>query len=362
MGLSTSRRAAAKLKGYGAICVVAFAGLVASVARAADDADSYRLVWIRGANAAGCPEQSVVERQVRLRLGRDPFELDANRVIPVRVSSDGALWHAHLIVQDSIGTALGQRVLDVNADNCEEVVTAVSLAIALAIDPNVSLQARPPEASAADFPPQAPRPAWQPSATSHDFSVPDQHPHEIQAPTVTNSGVNRDPYQYELTLRAVGATGLLPKFAGGTSVAGAFGRDGTRLMLALTYLPESMRDDRFSFGFAAASGGMCGDALRSRLLATTLCGEFVLGAIHSVVRQQLEPLHPGDRLTAAVGLGPKIGWHAWAPLFIEVGVSAWVGLVRPKFTLVNADSTNTTVFQSRAVSGIGFVGVGVTAP
>jgi len=361
MGLSTSRRAAAKLKGYGAICVVAFPSLVASVARAANDTDNYRLVWIRGANAADCPEQSVVEGQVRLRLGRDPFVLDANRVIPVRVSSDGTSWHVHLAVQDNIGTALGQRVLDVNADNCEEVVTAVSLAIALAIDPNVSLEAKPPEASAAAFPAQERQLAGQPRATLRDFTVPYQHPHEVQAPAMIQAGVRRDPYQYELTLRAVGASGLLPRFAGGTTVMGAFGRNGARLMLALTYLPESTRDARFSFGLAAASGGVCGDTMRSRLVATTLCGEFALGAIHSVVHQ-LEPLHPGDRLTAAIGLGPKIGWHAWAPLFFEVGVSAWLGLVRPKFTLVNADSTSTTVFQSRGLSGIGFVGVGVTAP
>jgi len=200
----------------------------------------------------------------------------------------------------------------------------------------------------------------QPSAASSAFSVP-QHPHETGAPAAAFLRAYRNPYQYELTLRATGTTGILPTFAGGTSVAGAFGRDGTRLMVALTYLPESTSDARFSFGFAAASGGVCGDITRQRLLATTVCGEFSLGAIHSVVHQ-LEPLNPGDRLTAAVGLGPKIGWRAWAPLFLEVGVSAWVGLVRPKFAIINADSTRTTVFQSQAVSGLGFVGVGVTAP
>jgi hypothetical protein len=362
MGLRISWSSGWAQKACSVIGVAAFASLVAAAAAAANDDDRYRLVWIRGANAGQCPEQAVIERQVQLRLDRDPFEPDANHIIHVLVSSDGASWHVRLVVQDNTGKALGQRVLDVSADNCGEVVTAVGLAIALAIDPNVSLEAKPPDAtSAAAAVAREAQPTWHARPAANDLSAPDQHPPETQMPNASVLAVDRDPYQYELTLRAVGTSGVLPRFAGGTSVAGSFGRKGARLMLALTYLPESTRDTRFSFGFAAASGGGCGDIVRLRLLATSVCGEFALGAIHSVVHQ-LEPLHPGDRLTAAIGLGPKIGWHAWAPLFFEVGASAWVGLVRPKFSLVDADSSRTTVFQSQAVWGTGFVGVGVTAP
>jgi len=134
-----------------------------------------------------------------------------------------------------------------------------------------------------------------------------------------------------------------------------------RPTLALIYLPEKRRNG-FAYGLAAVSSGLCVDTVRSRPLVTSLCGEFALGAIHAVV-YELEPVNPGDRLTAAVGLGPKLGWHAWAPLFFEVGVSGWIGLVRPKFSVFSADFTrSTTEFQSHLVSVSGFVGLGVATP
>ena len=339
-----------------ALCVFWLASLVVLAAFGVESEDMFRLVWVRGANASSCPGQLEVERQIRSRLGRDPFELDANRIIHVRVSSDGALWHVHLTVEDTLGTALGQRILDVAADNCAEVVDAVSLAVALVIDPNVSLQAKAPLAnvSANFFANAAPVP--QPSPPPSAFTAPYQHPntYELWQP-------NSHPYQYELTMRGVLAAGSLPGVAGGASVAGAFGRDGVRPTLALLYLPETRRNG-FAYGLTAVSSGVCVDAVRSRLLGTSLCGEFALGAIHAVV-YRLEPLNPGDRWTAAVGLGPKLGWHAWAPLFFEVGASAWIGLVRPKFSVYSADYTNsTTEFQSRAVSLSGFFGLGVATP
>ncbi len=345
-----------------ALCVFCFTGLVAPAALGVESEDTFRLVWVRAANASSCPGQLEVERQVRSRLGRDPFDVDANRIINARVSSDGALWHVQLSVTDNLGTALGQRSLDVGADNCGEVADTVSLAVALAIDPNVPLQAKAPLANAAaESFVNLPAPAAQPSAPPATFSAPYRHPntYETRPPMALEARWNH--YQSEVTLRGVAAAGLLPGFAGGTSVAGAFGRSGARLTLALLYLPESKRNG-FAYGLAAVSSGLCVDVARSRLLATGLCGEFALGAIHAVV-YRLEPLHPGDRLTAAVGFGPKIGWHAWAPLFFEVGVSTWVGLVQPKFSILGADSTHsTTEFQSRLVSGTGFVGVGVATP
>ena len=343
-----------------ASCVFCFTSLVAPAAFGVESADVVRLVWVRGANAASCPGQLEVERQVRWRLGRDPFELDANRIIDVRVSSNGASWHVQLSVADNIGTPLGQRTLDVGADNCGEVVDAVSLAVALAIDPNVPLQAKAP-APAAGSEPSASLPTMAPQPSALPATVPERHPHPYPAPAPQDLGVTRHHYQYELTLRGVAAAGVLPGVAGGTMVAGAFGRDGTRATLALVYLPETRRNE-FAFGLAAVSSGLCVDVARSRRLAAGLCGELALGAIHAVV-YRLEPLQPGDRLTAAVGFGPKIGWHAWAPLFFEVGVSGWVGLVRPDFSILSGDSKHsTTEFQSRLVSGTGFVGVGVATP
>ena len=193
------------------------------------------------------------------------------------------------------------------------------------------------------------------------FSVPHQHQEVQEAHPPPALGVIRSHAEYELTLRGVAASGLLPGVVGGTSVVGAFGSNGVRWTLALTYLPESKRRG-VAYGSTAVSSGLCADAVRSPSLTTSLCGEFALGAIHTVV-YDLVPLRPGDQWTAAAAVGPQVGWHRWAPLFVELGVSAWVGLLRPRFSVVSADSTrSTTDFQSRLVSGTGFIGMGVATP
>ncbi len=320
-----------------------------------------RLIWIRGVQADSCPGQLEVERQVRWRLGRDPFVLDATRMIEARVSLADGIWHVELSVHDNTGASLGQRLLDVRADNCGQVVDAVGLAVALAIDPNISLESSVPPLAGSE-PPSSTGPTAAPPQPAAESRVlwPYSQLTPIAAAQSQLNRIDKTRYQYELTLRGLGAAGLIPGFAPGVAVAGAFGASGIRLTLGLSYLPETKLDS-FAFGLTTAEVGICGDIIRSRLVAGSICGELQVGAIHAVVYQP-QPVSPGDQVFVALGLGPKMGWHAWAPFFIEGGVTAVLGLRRPQFDIHEDVGARKFVFQSQPVSGVGFVGVGVTAP
>ncbi len=267
---------------------------------AAETDEFVRLIWIRGAHAETCPGQLEVERQVRWRLGRDPFQLDAPRMIEAKVSLVDTLWHAELSVRDNTGALLGQRLLDVKADNCGQVVDAVGLAVALVIDPNVSFESRVPPLPSAAVPSRNAAPV----ATARAPVEPAQRLASVLP--MQTAGSEKSHYEYELTLRGLLAAGLLPGLAPGVGVAGAFGAKGLRLTLGLSFLPEVKQGDGFSFGLSAISAGFCGDALRSGPVSASLCGELIMGAMHAVV-YRLEPLHPGDHAFAALGIGPKVG-------------------------------------------------------
>jgi hypothetical protein len=298
-----------------------------------------------------------VERQVRWRLGRNPFQLDAPRMIEAKVSLVDATWHAELSVRDNTGALLGQRLLDVKADNCGQVVDAVGLAVALAIDPNVSFESRVPPLPSAAAPSKNANPATAQAPVKARGSAPSAQPVPGYAsPQDVSSDKSR--YEYELTLRGLIAEGLLPGLAPGTGVVGAFGAKGLKLTLGLSFLPETKKGDGFSFGLSAISAGFCGDVLRSGPVSASLCSELIAGAMHAVV-YQLEPLHPGDHAFAALGIGPKIGLHTFSPFFIEGGVTAAINFVRPRFAVLGDSSP---VFESSLVGGLGFIGVGVAVP
>jgi hypothetical protein len=322
----------------------------------AADADSYvRLVWLRGENAESCAGQAEVEQQVRARLGRDPFAINATRVIEAMVDYTEGVWHVDLSVREHSGVAQGRRVFDVRAQDCVQVVDAVGLAVALAIDPNANLQSARPQ-------PAAPGP---PTNANSGFGVEQPGAAANYPPTAfywtpiplyapQQNSTCQTNTEYELTLRGLAAVGLLPEVAPGVAVSSAIGQQRIRFSVGLSYFPEVALDSRFSFGLSTVNAGLCGDLVKARSISAGLCGDLHAGAMHAVVRQ-LQPLHPGDRMFSALGLGPRLGWRAWAPFFVQGGVTVLVALMRPQFAIQGVD---TPVFEPRPVSAVGFIGVG----
>jgi hypothetical protein len=343
-----------------------FALVCPGLARGAE-ADAYvRLHWLRGASAGSCPEQIEVEQLVRARLGRNPFVSNASRTIDASIDFAGGAWHVELHVRDATGPAQGQRVFDVHADSCAQVADAVGLAVALAIDPNASIASLSPapapnestrDTHGYDHGPGNDRgggnvaavpAAPPPTPVRYAYGAPPiQSP---PAPTV-------EPYGAQLTLRGLVAGWLLPGTAPGLGVSGAIGKRIVQVTLGISYFPEASRDSQYSFGLTTIDAGFCGNATNSRWVIAGVCGELHVGAMHSVVVTPLQPTHPGDRPYAALSLGPKIGWRAWAPFYLEGGLSAWASFERPQFTQNEGAST---IFESSPIGVVGYLGVGWT--
>ncbi len=131
-------------------CALALAScFVASTAAAA--------IRVRYSAAAGCPSKSDFEREVRARTALASFDDTATRVFDVSVSQSGASFVGRLRASSPSGRAT-ERVVD--GETCADVVAALALAGALAIDPNASLA---PVASVQPEPPAPPPPMPEPS-------------------------------------------------------------------------------------------------------------------------------------------------------------------------------------------------------
>ena len=326
----------------------------------AAEPDSFvQLKWLRSAPATTCPEQAELERLVRARLGRDPFAAQAPRIVEASIDYADPSWHVELHVRDTQGQEQGRRVFDVRAASCEPVVDAVGLAVALAIDPNASLKLDTSPQIAIDSASRSDadaRDAGQPRIADSKSGSPTPFPHARLLSPIELPCVPVSPWQVELTLAGVVAGGLLPGAAPGLSVAGYFGQHRSHALLGISYFAEAARDTRFSFGLTTVDVGYCHDIIQSRHMETGLCAAVHAGSQHAVV-SEIQATHPGDHIIAAASLGPRFGWRAWAPLYVEIGASAWLPVVRPQFALAGQE---TIVFQSHSVSGVGYVGVGVT--
>ncbi len=102
---------------------------------AADPAPEERsavLTMERVDGAKSCPDTASLSQAVAEQLGYDPFKSGAEREIVVGMQRDGSGFSGRLELRDDSGT-IGEREL--SADDCAELGRAMSLAIAIAIDP-----------------------------------------------------------------------------------------------------------------------------------------------------------------------------------------------------------------------------------
>ncbi|MGA7120005.1 MAG: hypothetical protein WBY94_07910, partial [Polyangiaceae bacterium] len=95
-----------------------------------------RLVWVLGERTQGCADRATIARRVVARLGREVFSESAPRSVEGVVQHEGDRWDAHLYVRDGDGSLFGSRYLSSTAPDCSALDAAVTLAIALAIDPD----------------------------------------------------------------------------------------------------------------------------------------------------------------------------------------------------------------------------------
>ncbi len=309
---------------------------------------SFRWSFVRLAGAESCPGAESIAAGVRSRLGRDPFANDADRNIEGSVTREGQLWRAHLNVLDPEGTILGSRDLQSSEPDCSVLAEAVTLAVALVIDPRAAFA--PPGAESAPTvaaPPEAPPPVEPPPVEPPPVVTPVPAPAPAQAPPTPSGPVPAAP-RLAASLRGTVALGLLPLAAFGVESAGELGLSARwGLSVGVSYFPEVRTSDAgFAFGLSAALLGLCVEAVQARAARLALCGEAQLGAMHAVV-YSVRALPPGDHLWAGARVGPRLGLSLGRALWLEAGGMALVPLLRHEFALKNQQDP---VFQSSPVA------------
>ncbi len=110
----------------------------------------------RGAGAHSCPSEKELRRAVSSILGYSPFDANARRRVSAVLSASDGTFHARIQLRDTRShKSLGVRELSASGPTCEELGSAMALAIALAIDP----LAQPPPARVHPVPLLPPVPA-----------------------------------------------------------------------------------------------------------------------------------------------------------------------------------------------------------
>lgn len=318
---------------------------------AAAEDERYRLSWVRGKGAEECPSAEQLAASVRQRLGRDPFSVDAPRDIEGSVARIDEVWQARLNVLGPDGAVLGSRDLSTQAPTCSLLADAVTLAIALTIDPSAPLTM--PENTAAAPPPEA-APAPAPARA------------EPAPPPVVVAPQPRAPVDRASSFGLGGSAkvgvlfGALPRPAPG----GELGVDlrllrRLRVALGLAFFGEVLTaGDEFALGLTTASLGACFDVVGRPHVGLDLCGELQGGALHVVVYAP-DPIAPGERAWLAARLGPRLRWKLAPPVELVLGASAVVPFLRREFHIQQNDEP---VF---ATPGLGFFaggGLGASIP
>jgi hypothetical protein len=328
--------------------------------RAAEPLQRVRLGWVRGEGTESCLDRDALEQRVRERLGRDPFSQEAPVSIDGIVARDGSGWHAQLRIRSNTDEALGTRQLDSGASDCSAISEAVVLAVALTIDPSAGSAA-----SAAAFPPEPTAPS-PPQALLQTGPLPEppralpsvEPGRNALAPGETAHGTRA----LEVVARAGAALGVLPGLASDFGIASTYGSESFQLSLGLSLFPERQTDDgRFAFGLTTGSAGACYRAGLGASVHASLCAELQVGALHAVVLDtaELVPLGQGDHWWLAGAVGPRLSWIPAPPLRLEMGALLIAPISRERFAIRGSPDT---LFQSAAVAGAAYVGVGAGFP
>jgi hypothetical protein len=199
----------------------AVAGVLLSAGRAAA-APTGRLVYSRAPGAESCPDEAMLRRSVAARVGYDPFFPWAKRTVVANLARRSRDFVAIVSLVDEQGVAHGDRELRTSGD-CAELLDAMALAIAIAIDPEILTRPAQssPLADGAEASGVAPgvvgEPVAAPAAVTPSVFVSPARP---DVPTALQPPPATSPADFEATLGALVSSGSAPDLAAGLS-AGA---------------------------------------------------------------------------------------------------------------------------------------------
>lgn len=291
-------------------------------------------ISVRWSAPVGCPDQSSVVEAVRELSGAEVVEEGEDLTATVEVTTRDAGYELSL----SVVTETATRVRVLEAADCQVLVRAAALVVAVALDPVLVVSRWPAPAPA---PVPEPEPASVPAPAPEPAPVvPEPAPAPAPAPPQRRGELGALEYGVGLNVGVVGLT--LPGVGPSFGVAPFVGFERMHLRLGAQYraprretLPRNT-DAGARFQLAAGGVRLCPNAMpgRDRRVRIPLCAGVDVGAVFA------------DAEGSAVRNGTSAR-SFWAAATFEAGVSvqvarfvsltggfeAGVALSRPRFSL-----------------------------
>ncbi len=126
---------------------------------------SAKLVYVREPAARACPGESDLRKAVASRIGYDPFFPTASKTVIAQISRAATGYRGKVQIVGDDGNLRGSRDLSTRGDDCSELLSALALAISIALDDLDDGKPPPTSASgqaAETTPPAAPAPEPSP--------------------------------------------------------------------------------------------------------------------------------------------------------------------------------------------------------
>ncbi len=180
---------------------------------------SAKLVYVRGAGAEACPAEHELRNAVAARIGYDPFFPAAQKTVVAQVARTSLGYRGNVQIVGDDGTLRGERELSSSGDDCAEIVSAMALAMSIALD---DLDEAPPPAAPPDSPSLSdPEPKAMPIVEAPSARPPPAAPAVERGP----------PIELAASAGPLVSLGTAPAAAVGGSVAALMGyrRLGVRL-------------------------------------------------------------------------------------------------------------------------------------
>jgi len=309
--------------------------LFVTPAQAAEPAG--RLVYQRGAGAEACPDEAALRSAVATRLGADPFEDAARPTYSVTIDVEREKLVGRVVLIDASGLATGVREL-VGESGCAELVDGLSLALSLAINPELASNGASPVAA----------PTASTSAVGPPPPVLAPPPSDSLPPVTESEPAPRPSWTFGLGATGYGSVGTAPELAFGVGALVRLRRGDLSLSLESRFDPPA--------------GGLQpnGANVETRLVAGLLvpcwhipaafvqaCAVGLLGSLRAEAAN-LSGAHPDDGFYAAAGVRAAVELLELPYVRLQVRLDLLARLIPIRVT---RDDGAQTIWEAPPVSG-----------
>ncbi len=335
---------------------------------------SVRMQYARDAGAERCADEQSLRSAVTTRLGYDPFRDDAVRIVTATIGRAPRGLRGRVEVREADGAVAGSREIVSARNDCGELVSAMALAISIAIDPmSLMRPAGPvPSASSSPAPPasEAPAPSIASASPGPSSEPPATSTEPVSPPTsLPIAPAPAETWHPGLRATVIGAIGTEPAIVPGFVVAFDLTHTNVALGVEARFdvagsLPLVGHGNGAEVHAAIAAGGVhaCVRHAWGRI-APRACVVVQAGATYGGGSQLLEA---ADVVAPYVAAGARVGVDVTlvGPLFAMLVADVYGSLARTSLEIVDQSPDGTAVGQHAVwttgwITGTAGVGLGV---